>query len=162
MFVANSLCSVRFLRSRNLCKYPKMFFATLGFGLFCYSLFYALVTGLVDCDLELAFYERFGKSIRKYRQFLWTLCRASLKCFVENYFYCFSQYSYKLVIDIHLSCILYFIGRLKGKVVFITGASSGIGEHTAIALARYGVRLVLTARRKDELERVKASCIGEQ
>lgn len=49
---------------------------------------------------------------------------------------------------------------MKGKVVFITGASSGIGEYIAYALAKHGVKLVLTARRKDELERVKRSCIG--
>lgn len=51
-------------------------------------------------------------------------------------------------------------GRLKGKVVFITGASSGIGEHTAYALAKAGAKLVLTARRNVELQRVKLQCIG--
>ncbi|KAJ3660391.1 hypothetical protein Zmor_004841 [Zophobas morio] len=49
--------------------------------------------------------------------------------------------------------------KLKGKVVCITGASSGIGEHTAKALAKRGVKLALTARRKNELERVKRECI---
>lgn len=49
---------------------------------------------------------------------------------------------------------------MKGKVVFITGASSGIGEHAAIALAKHGVKLVLSARRQSELERVKNICIG--
>ena len=52
------------------------------------------------------------------------------------------------------------VGKLKGKVVCITGASSGIGEHTAKALAKRGVKLALTARRKNELERVKRECIG--
>lgn len=54
-----------------------------------------------------------------------------------------------------------FSGRLKGKVVFITGASSGIGEHIAIALAKCGVKLVLTARREQELERVKTKCLAK-
>lgn len=49
---------------------------------------------------------------------------------------------------------------MAGKVVFITGASSGIGEHTAVTLAKYGVKLVLAARRLDELERVKKNCIS--
>ncbi|MCE7071365.1 SDR family oxidoreductase [Dyadobacter sp. CY327] len=43
----------------------------------------------------------------------------------------------------------------NNKVVWITGASSGIGEAMALAFAKEGARLVLTARRKDELRRVK-------
>jgi len=41
---------------------------------------------------------------------------------------------------------------IKGKVVAITGASSGIGEATAMMLAAKGARVVLGARRSDRLE----------
>lgn len=40
---------------------------------------------------------------------------------------------------------------LSGKIVFITGASSGIGKACAETFAREGARLVLTARRTDRL-----------
>ncbi|WP_298748092.1 SDR family NAD(P)-dependent oxidoreductase [uncultured Nocardioides sp.] len=49
---------------------------------------------------------------------------------------------------------------LAGRVVLVTGASSGIGEHTAYAAARAGARLLLVARRADELERVAEAVRG--
>lgn len=48
--------------------------------------------------------------------------------------------------------------KFENKVVWITGASSGIGEALAYAFAGQNARLVLSARRADELERVKKGC----
>ncbi|HEY9430934.1 MAG TPA: SDR family NAD(P)-dependent oxidoreductase, partial [Blastocatellia bacterium] len=42
--------------------------------------------------------------------------------------------------------------NIEGKVVVITGASSGIGEATARLLAQKGAHVVLGARRTDRLE----------
>src|SRR5580765_6604018 len=42
--------------------------------------------------------------------------------------------------------------NIEGKVVVITGASSGLGEATARHLAQQGARLVLGARRLDRLQ----------
>jgi len=43
-------------------------------------------------------------------------------------------------------------GRLAGKVAVVTGASTGIGRATALALGREGVRVLVTGRRQDRLE----------
>lgn len=47
------------------------------------------------------------------------------------------------------------MSNLENKVVWLTGASSGIGEALALALAKQQVKLVISARRVQELERVK-------
>lgn len=47
---------------------------------------------------------------------------------------------------------------ISGQTCIITGASSGIGRASAIALAGEGVNLVLTARREERLKEVCAGC----
>ena len=46
----------------------------------------------------------------------------------------------------------------ENKVIWITGASSGIGAALARHFAKVGSRLILSARRKAQLEEVKESC----
>ncbi|XP_022737761.1 11-beta-hydroxysteroid dehydrogenase-like 4A [Durio zibethinus] len=55
-----------------------------------------------------------------------------------------------------------FKENVAGKVVLITGSSSGIGEHLAYEYARRGARLSLVARRTDRLQKVadKARQLG--
>jgi len=52
------------------------------------------------------------------------------------------------------------VSALKGKVIVITGASSGIGAALAERAARDGARPVLVARRSEQLEVVAARCGG--
>lgn len=44
--------------------------------------------------------------------------------------------------------------KLAGKVAIVTGASSGIGEATAIALVKEGAKVAIAARRTERLEKV--------
>lgn len=49
-------------------------------------------------------------------------------------------------------------GKLRGKVVWISGASTGLGEALALELAKAGVKLVLTGN-EDTHDQVKARCL---
>jgi short-subunit dehydrogenase len=48
----------------------------------------------------------------------------------------------------------------KDHVIWITGASSGIGEALTYALHRRGARLIISSRREEALQRVKDRCGG--
>ena len=50
--------------------------------------------------------------------------------------------------------------ELKGKVIWITGASSGIGEACAYLFAKENANLILTALEADLLEKVQQKCIS--
>lgn len=54
------------------------------------------------------------------------------------------------------------INSFKDKVVWITGASSGIGEALTYAFANLGAKLILSSRNKKDLERVKNNCSKTQ
>jgi len=48
--------------------------------------------------------------------------------------------------------------RLRDKIIWLTGASSGIGEALAYQLSDLDATLILTARRADALEKVRQGC----
>lgn len=50
---------------------------------------------------------------------------------------------------------------MKNKVVWITGASSGIGEALAYEFNKAGANLIISSRNRDELFKVKANCIDQ-
>ena len=52
------------------------------------------------------------------------------------------------------------MSSIKNKVVWVTGATSGIGEALVVALATQGAKLIISARREDELKRVAENCKG--
>ncbi|WP_237754670.1 SDR family oxidoreductase [Pseudomonas aeruginosa] len=52
------------------------------------------------------------------------------------------------------------MGHISGKVIVVTGASSGLGASTARYLANFGVKLVLAARRKSLLDTLASDCVA--
>ena len=51
--------------------------------------------------------------------------------------------------------------ELKSQVIWITGASTGIGAGCAIEAAKLGAKLVLSARNEVLLQEVKQKCLGK-
>jgi len=49
----------------------------------------------------------------------------------------------------------------RGKSIWITGGSSGIGEALALQFASEGAKIVLSSRREDELNRVRDGCVQQ-
>jgi short-subunit dehydrogenase len=49
------------------------------------------------------------------------------------------------------------MASISGKVCWVTGASSGIGEALSLALNQQGAKVIISARRREELDRVKAA-----
>ena len=47
---------------------------------------------------------------------------------------------------------------IAGKVAWVTGAGTGIGEGGAVALAEAGAKVVLSGRRREKLEEVAERC----
>lgn len=51
--------------------------------------------------------------------------------------------------------------EFKNKIVLITGASSGIGQASAVEFAKHGAKLILAARRKDRLDELASKLVNE-
>ena len=52
--------------------------------------------------------------------------------------------------------------QVQGKTVWITGASSGIGEALSYEFARRGAKVILSARNESELNRVRQGCVAPE
>lgn len=50
---------------------------------------------------------------------------------------------------------------LEGKTILVTGASSGIGQETAIQCSRMGARVIITARNEDRLKETLSQLVGD-
>ena len=79
---------------------------------------------------------------------------------MEIYGYVIQDFYLWIGIPIILLIVINILGRIisavrplhfGGKVVLITGGSSGIGEHLAYAFSRLGASLILSARRVSEV-----------
>lgn len=52
--------------------------------------------------------------------------------------------------------------NFSDKTIWITGASSGIGEALTYEFSKLGAKIIISARRKEELERVKENCVQKE
>ena len=50
---------------------------------------------------------------------------------------------------------------LKGKTILVTGASSGIGQETAIQCSKFGAKVIITARNEERLKETMSQLEGE-
>ena len=98
-----------------------------------------LLICLSDGDLTLMYYAKCGTKM------------GNLKC---RFFFHYCLMPIKKKIP------AFFLDSLGGQVVWVTGASTGIGAACAIEAARNGAKVVLSARSKDKLEEVRGQCIG--
>ena len=72
-----------------------------------------------------------------------------MRCLILNQHYLYQDtVFYQLINEFAMA------SKLEGKVAIVTGASSGIGEATAISLAAEGAKVVIAARRGERLEAV--------
>lgn len=107
---------------------------------FCFVLFLIWIVifiGLLfylDGDLSLMWHAKFGRKI----------CKCQI---VKQYLKILKQ--------------TLFLDELKGQVIWITGASTGIGQSCAIEAAKLGAKLVLSARNEVLLQEVKETCLGK-
>ncbi|KAJ0178702.1 hypothetical protein K1T71_005477 [Dendrolimus kikuchii] len=68
-----------------------------------------------------------------------------------------STRSYSEELFFFVICI--YLTMFCGKVVLITGASSGIGADTATEFSKLGANVVITGRNKDNLDKISKACV---
>ena len=51
--------------------------------------------------------------------------------------------------------------KIDGKTIWITGASSGIGEALTYLLDKRNCKIILSSRNEEELQRVKTNCVNK-
>lgn len=100
---------------------------------------------LADSDILLSVYDRFAPNL------------GTLNAMTNIYTFKNLKFAKLLLTKNDLDTLTDWYG---GKTVWITGASSGIGQQIAFQLAKGGTRLVLSARDHIKLEETRQRCIG--
>lgn len=112
-------------------------FELIGILVFLYYLVQIVSWIVLDSDIELFLKERWGKPIGK--------INGAADCSIER--------------EGNFSSLCILLDSLRGKIIWITGASSGIGKQLAIELSKHHVKLCISARNVERLEAVKEECL---
>ena len=133
----------------------KMSFIDFCFAISClWLVIFIILLFIMDGDLSLMFHAKFGRKICKmhaYNLIFIDILKFQVPTFI-------SLRNTRIFFENRN--IILFPDEMKDKVIWITGASTGIGAACAIQCAKVGAKLVLSARNETLLWEIKQKCLG--
>ena len=92
-----------------------------------------------------------------FKTLIFNICHSKTNLFCLSFFNKRTKFTVSYVNSIHCSKFYYKM-NFKNQVIWVTGASSGIGKSLAIQLSNYDAKLILSSRNEIALNEVKLLC----